>query len=127
MSELVMSVKRALRPLIPDRLMARYRLRQHSKAVRVNVDVLVGDAAEASRWLAATPDTYRVVDPRVLGDAPDGIVIFSDTARVDGAARLLSRPDIDAAMVGEVATPGLVDRRRVEPVVAPTSMVVRQS
>ena len=120
-----MSVKRVLRPMVPDRLMARYRLHQHSKAVRVNVDVLVADAAEASRWLAATPDTYRVVDAGALGDPPPGVVEIPDGAGGDAAARLLSLPDIDAAMVGEVATPGLVDRRRVEPVVAPTSMAVR--
>ena len=47
MSDVVTPLKRALRPLIPDRVMARYRLHQHSKAVRVNVDIAVvapGDA-----------------------------------------------------------------------------------
>ena len=129
MSKLVMSVKRLLRPLIPDRLMARYRLRQHSKAVRVNVDVLVADPAEASRWLSATPDTYRIVDPSSLGEAPEDAFVIVDEVPKGGAAaepaRLLSLPDIGAAMVGEVAQPRLVDRRRVEPIVAPTSMVVR--
>lgn len=108
MSDVVMSVKRALRPLIPDSLMARYRLHQHSKAARVNVDVFLSDGSQRSRWLATTPDTYRVIDVPDL-EAPE----------------LLSRTDVDAVVVGEVEPPRLIDRRRAEPVVAPLHIVAR--
>ena len=37
-------IKRTLRPLIPDRVMARYRLQQHSLQVRTNVDVVLDPA-----------------------------------------------------------------------------------
>jgi hypothetical protein len=57
---LTMRLKRLLRPLIPDRVMARYRLQQHSRHSRVNVDVFLDDPRAARRWLTTTPDTYRV-------------------------------------------------------------------
>ncbi|GMQ85988.1 MAG: hypothetical protein BMS9Abin07_1558 [Acidimicrobiia bacterium] len=125
MSDLVMSVKRTLRPLIPDQVMARYRLAQHSKTVRVNVEVAVTDAAETRRWLSTTPDTYRVIDPTHLGEPPQDVIVIPEGADADAAARLLSRPDIAAVVVGEVARPRLVDRRRSEPAIAPTAIVVR--
>ena len=120
-----MPLKRALRPLIPNRVMARYRLRQHSKAVRVNVDVAVAAAGDARRWLATTPDTYRVIDVAVLGDVPDDVVTIPEGTEALPAARLLSRADIAAGVMGELAPPRLVDRRRVEPVVAPAAIVIR--
>ena len=121
-----MAVKRAVRPLIPDRIMARYRLRQHSRAVRVNVDVAVADRAEARRWLATTPDTYRIIDADVLGDPPtNGLIVVSKGADVSGATRLLSRQDIGAAVVGEVAPRSVAGRRRAEPVIAPIAIVAR--
>ena len=120
-----MSLKRTLRPLIPDRIMARYRLHQHSKAVRVNVDVAVAVARDARRWLKATPDTYRVIDVAVLGDVPDDLVTIPEGAAALPATRLLSRADIAAAVMGEVAPPRLVDRRRVEPTVAPAAIVIK--
>ena len=33
-------LRKLIRPLIPDRVMARFRLHQHSRRVRTNVDVL---------------------------------------------------------------------------------------
>jgi glycosyltransferase involved in cell wall biosynthesis len=127
--DFVMSVKRVLRPLVPDRLMARYRLRQHSNAARVNVDVVLEHEKAASRWLATTPDTYRVIDPAVLADATTEFVAIghppADGWAMASATGLLSRKDIGAALVGEVAAPRLIDRRRAEPVVAPVTMVLR--
>jgi glycosyltransferase involved in cell wall biosynthesis len=108
-SDVVMPLKRALRPLIPNRVMARYRLHQHSKAVRVNVDVAVAAAGDARRWLATTPDTYRVIDVAVLGDVPDDVVTIPEGAAALPAARLLSRTDIAAAVMGELAPPRLRD------------------
>ena len=34
-------VRKLLRPLIPDRLMARFRLAEHSRQVRTNIDVFL--------------------------------------------------------------------------------------
>ena len=122
------AVKRALRPLIPDRVMAQYRLHQHSRAARVNVDVAIDDATERRRWLAATPDTYRMITTSGLSEpAAEDLVVVSKGGDVPGATRLLSRSDIAAVVVGEVPTPRLADRLRNEPVIAPTAIIVRSA
>ncbi|HEX9763554.1 MAG TPA: hypothetical protein VGA97_10685, partial [Acidimicrobiia bacterium] len=64
-------MKRALRPLIPDTVMARYRLHQHSRHSRANVDVFLTDPRAGRRWLVATPDTYRVRLDLPEGDPGD--------------------------------------------------------
>ncbi|HEX2029161.1 MAG TPA: hypothetical protein VHF25_14300, partial [Nitriliruptorales bacterium] len=53
-------VRRLIRPLVPDRVMVVLRLREHSRQVRTNVDVVLDERAAQRRWLATTPDTYRV-------------------------------------------------------------------
>ena len=132
-------IKRTLRPLIPDRVMARYRLQQHSLQVRTNVDVVL-DPARARRWLAVTPDTYRVRAPAaasvpyervsipVVTD-PDASVLAVagadvSEAEVAAAAGLLSDGDLGAGIVAEVAPPRLAGRRRVEPPLAPVAIAV---
>ena len=38
-----MKIKQIVRPLIPDRLMVRFRLAQHSRQVRTNIDAVLTD------------------------------------------------------------------------------------
>jgi glycosyltransferase involved in cell wall biosynthesis len=123
-----MWVKRAVRPLIPDALMARYRLHQHSRQVRTNVDVFVGDRKHARRWLRATPDTYRVV----VGETgpgsdplPDGVAACGDDDEARSRAlRLLARSGTDAAVVGWVGRVGLLGGHRCEPAVHPLAIAL---
>lgn len=121
-----MWLKRLVRPLIPDRLMARYRLHQHSRQVRTNVDMLVATEREQKRWLAATPDTYRVgVSPSLAG-APDSDLVRFGPADESEAAALAA--GATGAAVGVVATttpPRLLGRRRAEPVIVPRALAVR--
>lgn len=126
------ALKRLIRPLIPDRLMARYRLEQHSRHSRVNVDVLVEDRRQARRWLATTPDTYRVrlVLPR-RQDAPDVIEVKDEKFGVgdevvERASGLLSVPEISAVIAADTKGPRLADRRRAEPVIGPRLVVTTQ-
>ncbi len=141
-------VRKLIRPLIPDRFMARFRLHQHSRQVRNNVDVLAtGNAAR--RWLATTPDTYRVRAPEAYSPMPelaaaietaedtaqsvptilhdhDVVLIASQTPDAAALARMMSDPDIAAAVLAEATPPRLVGRRRTEPVLAPVAAVVRR-
>jgi glycosyltransferase involved in cell wall biosynthesis len=118
-----MMIKRVLRPLIPDRLMARYRLAQHSRQVRVNVDVVITDPKRRKRWLGTTPDTYRVVPPPSSDAAQppqsDVRTFGADTVR---AIELLSLPDVDVGVVARIAAPAIVGRRRVEPPAEPVAI-----
>ena len=138
--------RKLVRPFIPDRLMARFRLRQHSRRVRVNVDVVVDDPRMRRRWLTATPDTYRLRRSADFGPVPPYFDLFPGNAWPAGdageigvlanaaairsvredAARLLSDADVAAGVVGEVAPPRLAGRRRAEPVVAPVAIAVRR-
>jgi glycosyltransferase involved in cell wall biosynthesis len=136
---LPMALKRLLRPLVPDRIMARYRLAQHSRQVRVNVDLYVADRRAQRRWLAVTPDTYRV------GNGPDGppvahlrlapgdpvphgsgriVVSYGEGEEVELAARLLGRAGAGAGVVAESPRPRLTGRARVEPPLSPQAIAV---
>jgi glycosyltransferase involved in cell wall biosynthesis len=124
-----MWVKRLLRPLIPDRVMARYRLRQHSRQVRTNVDVLVADRRAQRRWLVTTPDTYRVGAPPgggVVATAGDDVVMVGAAEHADAARHALADTGADAAVVGHTTPPRLIGRRRTEPAVSPLTLVVRR-
>jgi glycosyltransferase involved in cell wall biosynthesis len=118
-----MWIKQTLRPLIPDRLMARYRLTLHSRQVRTNVDVVLTEAGEQRRWLGTTPDTYRVIEALPAVDIREWdreIEVFgSDT---DRTALLLAVPDAEVGVVARVAKPAIVDRRRVEPPMEPIAI-----
>ncbi|MGZ8754858.1 MAG: hypothetical protein ACXW15_06675 [Acidimicrobiia bacterium] len=131
-------IKKLVRPFVPDRVMARFRLAQHSRQVRTNVDIVVDDPRSARRWLTVTPDTYRVRDSHTfarevawlrLSDGPvrpsDVVVIGEATDEGDRVARLLSDPGVDVGVLGEVAAPRLVGRRRAEPPIAPRAMAIR--
>ena len=123
------STRKLLRPLIPDRLMARYRLAQHSRSSRINVDLFVDDPATAKRWLAVTPDTYRVRLSLPTGQAPDDVALIGDASDdlVSRTRSILADPDIGAAVVGEVAPPRLKNRKRVEPDVGPRLIATTSS
>jgi glycosyltransferase involved in cell wall biosynthesis len=144
-----MWVKKAVRPLVPDSVMAIVRLREHSRQVRTNVDVVVDGWWEQRRWLAATPDTYRVRGRDTFGGAPDHavlepgpelgaraaaaasdvLVIRSGPGAIDPVelCRPLSDPVIAAVIAGPVSPPRLVGRRRVEPGVVPEAIAVRRA
>ncbi len=118
-----MWAKQTLRPLIPDRLMARYRLAQHSRQVRTNVDVVLTDPGEQRRWLGTTPDTYRVVEAPTPADVPEPVrEIESFGSDTDRAIRILAVPDAEVGVVARVARPVIVGRRRVEPPMEPIAI-----
>jgi len=123
-----MWLKRLLRPLIPDRIMARYRLHQHSRQVRVNVDVFVDSERERRRWLSATPDTYRVGLIGDIGTEPlDDVALFGTRPEGELAARAARATGAAAGVVGVTTPPQLLGRRRAEPAVAPIALAVRRS
>jgi glycosyltransferase involved in cell wall biosynthesis len=128
-----MWARRLLRPLIPHSVMARFRLHQHSRQVRTNVDVVLENRRMARRWLATTPDTYRVRLPQSFTErvpSEDELVLVSSRELDAGQrARLflsLSDGFLDAAILGEVPTPRLVRHQRAEPSVAPLAITVRR-
>ena len=113
--------------------MARYRLAQHSRHSRVNVDVFLDDSKTSKRWLDVTPDTYRVrlslpssgETTEFVTVTDDGLVVAQDL--VNRAVVTLGDRDIGAGVVGEVERPRLVDRRRTEPTVGPRVIAVRRA
>jgi glycosyltransferase involved in cell wall biosynthesis len=128
---MVMLLKRLIRPLIPDRLMVRFRLRQQSQNARWNVDVFVSDPKSAKRWLHTTPNTYRV---RL--DVPQGTELRDVSVVVDPelpipsdleelARSVLTDRWLGAAVVGETDPPRIVGRRRTEPDIGPRLVAVR--
>lgn len=124
-------LKRLLRPLIPDRVMARYRLAQHSRHSRVNVDVFLADPPLSRRWLDATPDTYRVrLSLPTSGETTEFLTVTDPALPVsqdlaNRAVVTLGDASIGAGVVGEVEGPRLAGRRRVEPVIGPRMIAVR--
>jgi Glycosyl transferase 4-like domain/Glycosyl transferases group 1 len=126
-------LKRIVRPLIPNRVMARYRLVQHSRHSRVNVDVFLDDPALARRWLDATPDTYRVrLALPSTGETTEFLTVTDPALELsqdlaNRAVVTLGDSAIGAGVVGEVDGPRLAGRRRAEPIVGPQVIAVRSS
>ncbi|HSJ34949.1 MAG TPA: hypothetical protein VLB85_07840, partial [Acidimicrobiia bacterium] len=126
-------LKRLIRPLIPNRVMARYRLVQHSKHSRVNVDVFLDDATQVKRWLDVTPDTYRVrLSLPSSGETTEFLTVTDPSLPVsqdlaNRAVITLGDTAIGAGVVGEVDGPRLAGRRRVEPMIGPRMIAVRSS
>ncbi len=124
-------LKRLLRPLIPNRVMARYRLAQHSQHSRMNVDVFLSDQSVAKRWLSVTPDTYRArLSLPSSGETTEFVTITDPDLPVsqdliNKAVVTLGDSDIGAGVVGEVERPRLAGRRRAEPTVGPLAIAVR--
>jgi hypothetical protein len=126
-------LKRIVRPLIPNRVMARYRLVQHSRYSRVNVDVFLDDPDLAGRWLDATPDTYRVrLALPSSGETTEFLTVTDPALEVpqdlaNRAVVTLGDSAIGAGVVGEVDGPRLAGRLRAEPKVGPKVIAVRSS
>jgi len=125
MSDLVMSVKQLLRPLIPDAIMARYRVRQHSLTMRTNVDVFVASEREARKWRQLTPDTYRVVTGRPDATHADDSLRFVGEQDASVAA-LMAFDGIDVAVAGATTSPSMRSLKVVEPLVVPRTIVASQ-
>lgn len=132
---LIHGLKRLIRPLIPDSIMARLRLRQQSRHSRNNVLVLVTNGKEARQWAAATPDTYQVAIATPHADTRPFLVVTDDSfhsepanadiivagdavtvdqygSRVVGA---LTEFGLDAVMVARTPPPAELGRKRKEP------------
>jgi hypothetical protein len=113
--------------------MARYRLVQHSRHSRVNVDVFLEDPGESQRWLNTTPDTYRVrLTPPSSGETTEFLTVVDPDLAVtqhqsNGAVVALGDAAIGAGVVGEVDGPRLAGRLRTEPKVGPRLIAVRSS
>lgn len=126
---LVMRIKRLLRPLVPDRLLAWLRLGAHSRQFRVNVDVVVDGFLRQQRWLLVTPDTYRVRSPASFaGPTPDALIVGGaglDQREREALLAPLTDPQLAASVYGTVRAAELVDGRRSEPRVQPTAVAVR--
>jgi hypothetical protein len=126
-------LKRLLRPLIPNRVMARYRLVQHSRHSRVNVDVFLDDPGQATRWLDTTPDTYRVrLAAPTSGETTEFLTVSDPDLPVpqelsNRAVVALGDSSIGAGVVGEVEGPSLAGRLRAEPKVGPRLIAVRSN
>jgi hypothetical protein len=125
-------LKRLLRPLIPDRLVARYQLAQQSRHSRANVDVFLTEGATAAkRWLAVTPDTYRVrLALPTTGETTEFVTVIDEDLPVsqdlaNRAVVTLGDPDIGAGVVAEVDGPRFTGTRRTEPEIAPRFIAVR--
>jgi glycosyltransferase involved in cell wall biosynthesis len=128
------SVKKLIRPLVPDPIVARLRAPQRS---RHNVLILVTDRSERRRWSANTPDTYQVAaapdgqEARPYTVATDGdprpgpaeVVVAGDPALVDRYGALvvesLTTHGLDAVVVARVLPPGRGKGMRVEPPTEP--------
>ncbi|HSK07833.1 MAG TPA: glycosyltransferase, partial [Acidimicrobiia bacterium] len=126
-------LKRLVRPLIPNRVMAKYRLAQHSRHSRVNVDVFLDDGGSARRWLDVTPDTYRVrLALPSSGETTEFVTVTDPSLPVsqdlaNRAVVTLGDAAIGAGVVGEVDGPRLAGRRRDDPVLGPRLIAVRGS
>lgn len=136
-------LRKLLRPLIPDRVMVRWRLHQHSSQSRTNLDVILAGGRLASRLLATTPDTVRVrarfgkavpaLDQEPGMPLPsvddDSVLLVSmrslSEGERDGLLAPLSDPQLAASLLGEIVPPRLVARRRTELRPAPVAMAVR--
>jgi hypothetical protein len=121
MSDLVMSIKQRLRPLIPDSVMARYRVRQHSQAMRRNVDVFPPNSRDARKWLYLTPDTYRVITGSPHNEPTDELV--SVGVRDEALESLIGVEGIEVVVAGATLRPSMRGLRVVEPAVVPYSIV----
>jgi glycosyltransferase involved in cell wall biosynthesis len=121
MTDFIMAIKQRLRPLIPDAVMARYRVRQHSLAMRSNVDVFLPNGRDAKRWLHLTPDTYRVVTGTPEADSRgDGVLVGEKDAALD---MLIGFEGAEVVVAGDTLRPAMYGLRVVEPTVVPRSIL----
>lgn len=113
-------LKRVIRRMIPDRLMARYRLVQHSRHVRTNLVLFIEDPRLARRWVSATPDTIRVRTSRSPGPLPEDLIRLGSASQdLDG----YFEQGVDVVVAAPLGRPRLVGGRRSLPIVRPVGLV----
>jgi glycosyltransferase involved in cell wall biosynthesis len=119
---MIRRLKSLIRPLVPARLMARFRTPE-LPAGDLNIDVVV--SSDRERWVEATPDTIRAVDPDGYGPAPEAVIQYPGDVLADGhdivavAARALdgddrtdllrplADPDVAVSILGTAQPAGL--------------------
>jgi glycosyltransferase involved in cell wall biosynthesis len=134
LASLTGTLKKLVRPLIPAPLIRRFRPQAPSPA-DLNLDIVVADNNDRAAWLAATPDTVRVVSPDQFGSPSDvpvgrpGAFEPGSTGTVAVAARPLSAddkaellaplndPEVGAVILGKAEARGFLSGAgpRVEP------------
>ena len=122
MRTVLMQLKRVVRRFIPDRVMARIRRSEHSRAVRRNVDLYVVDPVSARRWVKLTPDTYRVIST-VPTESVSGVDVVTAGPPDTELARYLGWHGSDVVVRGSVGRPGMRGMRVVEPPIVPITAV----
>jgi glycosyltransferase involved in cell wall biosynthesis len=134
--------KRLVRPLIPDRVFLR--LPRRSGSVRFNLDVVEPSRSARKRWVRATPDTVRALDPGSypkggprcpIGDATlvphahDGVAAVSTRdlteAETQSLFAPLSEPSTDVSMLA-VTGPLAVGRTPALPAIEPVAVALRE-
>lgn len=120
--------KRTVRPLIPDRFVARLRTRHaHGPDTsRNNIDILVADRLEVDAWLGSTPDTYRVgVEPTRLVSSDQSVLVRPETAAPETRERLTAAltGHVLAAAIATVSLPRADEPR--EPTIDPFAVALR--
>jgi glycosyltransferase involved in cell wall biosynthesis len=120
-SGLKRTLKRLARRCVPDAIMARYRLIQHSRSVRTNLVLFIDDRRLARKWVNRTPDTVQVRTTR-SGPSPRSNIVELGKAGL-GLGQYLE-PGVDAVVAGQLQPPRLVGGRRVLPNVSPVAMAV---
>ena len=78
---MIRRLKNLIRPLVPARLLARFRTPELPTG-DVNIDVVV--ATDRERWIEATPVTVRAVDPEGYGSAPEALIQYPGSVVADG-------------------------------------------
>lgn len=121
-------LKRLARKLVPDWLMARYRLAQYSRVVRWNMDVFFTNERDAKRFLSVTPDTVRarIWDLRsfVGGGADSEIETHRSGETVFGPAYRIPS-SVDAVITGSLEKRGRFSGSRAFPRLAPIEISAR--
>jgi glycosyltransferase involved in cell wall biosynthesis len=139
---MIARLRRLVRPMIPTRMVARFRSAPPPSG-GLNVDVIVADPDDRKRWMDATPDTVRVVDPHDYGSGPEvpiqhpGAVVAGDADIIAVGARPLSAgeaadllaplsdPAVTAVVWGAASANGFLDGRL--PKVQSDAIAVRRS
>lgn len=120
----MMRIKRLVRRMIPDVVMARYRLVQHSRHSRSNLVMFVEGEREARRWVATTPDTVVVwVNPPPAPGPVTATLLGEPERDLTG----FLHPEVDAVAEAFLDPPRLVGGHRTLPRVDPPAILVRDS
>lgn len=127
-----MAVKRLIRPLVPDAIVARLRRSSGVDPARNNVDIVVSDEGERRRWLLATPATYRVVDPARYRDGPEEPVRVLSRRELSAIEhhRLqlpLADPVPAASVLAATVPPKVARKTTTEPDIDPLAIAVREA